>query len=141
MRKQIELVQGLISAQQAETVEFESKQLSYYREVFSNIANEEALGLSPREIDGDYWRIVKGNPLYPRDAYQERIEGYVIVEYDLNPSGDVENPRIIESVPEGVFDKSALSSVTYSKYLPRVIQGEALEVKGLQSRLTYSLSR
>lgn len=54
-------------------------------------------------------------PNYPRIAAVEKTSGYVIVEFDVNTDGTVENLQIIESHPKRLFDKEALRSV--KKYL------------------------
>ncbi len=50
-------------------------------------------------------------PYYPRDAARKRLEGKVVVEFALNKYGRPENIEIKESIPEGVFDKSALKAI------------------------------
>ncbi len=134
--KQSDLVQGLINPQPTKENDFFRKQLSYYKDILS----KKGAGVSPDQIDGDYWRIVKGNPLYPRSAYENKIQGYAIVEFDINSTGNVVNPKAIRSVPIGVFNNSALKSLGYAKYLPRVIHGKAYEVKNVRYKLTYSVS-
>ncbi len=47
-------------------------------------------------------------PVYPAALLQQRIEGYVEVEYDLDPEGQVQNPRVVTAMPRGEFEKAAL---------------------------------
>ncbi len=51
-------------------------------------------------------------PKYPRTAAIERIEGFVELEFDLMPDGEIVNIRILESVPDNVFDKVAIDAVS-----------------------------
>jgi len=68
----------------------------------------------------------------PRDAYQS---GFTLVEFDLNDDGSVLNPRILESWPEEVFDKSTLKAVRNWKYTPRT----ADEVDGDRTDLVATM--
>ena len=65
-------------------------------------------GLNLESADGDYLPIVKVAPIYPRRAQSRGIEGYVIVEFTVTKNGSVRNPLVIESQPEGIFDRAAM---------------------------------
>lgn len=45
-------------------------------------------------------------PEYPKEAKALKIEGKVIVMYDINHIGKIEKIRIIASVPTGIFEKN-----------------------------------
>ena len=77
--------------------------------------------------------------VFPESAHLKKVEGYVRVEYDVTVDGTVANPRVIESVPEGVFDEAALNAVRSWKFHPAVRDGQAVESKGLVSRLDFKL--
>jgi protein TonB len=53
--------------------------------------------------------------------------------------GTVRDPRVIEAQPEGIFDQAAMDAVLKFKYKPRVVNGETVEVEGVQNRLTFEL--
>lgn len=50
---------------------------------------------------------INDNIKYPKEARERQVEGTVIVQFDLNRFGEVENPRIIKSVSEEL-DREAL---------------------------------
>ena len=77
--------------------------------------------------------------VFPESAHLKKVEGYVRVEYDVTVDGTVANPRVIESVPEGVFDEAALDAVRSWKFHPAVRDGQVVESKGLVSRLDFKL--
>lgn len=97
-------------------------------------------GLGLDSSDGEYLPIVKVQAVYPRRALQRGIEGYVVVEFTVTKQGTVRAPRVIEAQPQDIFDQAALDAVLKFKYKPRVIDGEAVEVQGVQNRITFEMS-
>lgn len=96
-------------------------------------------GLALESGDGEYLPIVKVAPVYPRRALQRGIEGYVIVEFTVTKQGAVRDPIVIESNPEGLFEQAAMDAALKFKYKPRVVNGEATEVSGVQNRITFQI--
>ena len=88
--------------------------------------------------DGEYLPIVKVAPVYPSRALQRGLEGYVIVEYTVTPTGSVRDPVVIES-SSSLFERAALESALKYKYKPRVIDGEPVEVPGVQTIIRFEL--
>ena len=98
------------------------------------------LGSGLQATDGEYLPIVKVAPTYPRRALSRGIEGYAVIEYTVTKQGTVRDPKVVESEPEGVFDKAALKSAARYKYKPRVINGEPVEVPGVRTKITFKLA-
>jgi periplasmic protein TonB len=96
-------------------------------------------GLSLDTGDGDYLPIVKVAPIYPRRAQSRGIEGYVIVEFTVTTSGAVKDPIVVEAKPEGVFDRAAMDAALKFKYKPRVVDGTATEVAGVQNKISFEI--
>jgi protein TonB len=96
-------------------------------------------GLALESGDGEYLPIVKVAPVYPRRALSRGIEGFVIVEFTVGKQGSVKNAKVVEANPEGIFDQAALDAASKFKYKPRVINGEAAEVAGVQNRITFQI--
>ena len=96
-------------------------------------------GLALEASDGEYLPIVKVAPVYPRRALSRGIEGYVIVEFFVTKTGTVRDPRVIKAVPEKIFDTAAMDAALKFKYKPRVVNGEAVEVAGVQNKLTFKI--
>ncbi len=91
--------------------------------------------------DGEYLPIVKVAPIYPRRAQTRGISGYCIVEYTVTTSGAIRDPRPVDCKPEGVFEKASVKASLKFKYKPRVVDGEAIEVAGVQNKFTYELEQ
>ena len=91
--------------------------------------------------DGDYLPIVKVAPIYPRRAQTRGITGYCIVEYTVTTSGAIRDPVAVDCQPSGVFEKASVKAAEKFKYKPRVVDGEAIEVAGVQNKFTYELEQ
>jgi len=91
--------------------------------------------------DGEYLPIVKVAPIYPRRAQTRGISGYCIVEYTVTTSGAIRDPVAVDCEPAGVFEKASVKAATKFKYKPRVVDGEAIEVAGVQNKFTYTLEQ
>jgi TonB family protein len=62
--------------------------------------------------------VSRVEPLYPLEAAQKKIEGYVVAEFDISAEGMVQHVKILKSVPAQVFDREsvrALQQWTYAK--------------------------
>jgi TonB family protein len=85
-------------------------------------------------------RFVAGaDAAYPAAARADGVEGYVIVEYDVDVDGSVRSPRVLQSEPEGVFDQAALDTVSGWRFEAPVIDGERQAVRGLRSRVAFQI--
>ncbi len=91
--------------------------------------------------DGEYLPIVKVAPIYPRRAQTRGITGYCIVEYTVTKSGSIRDPQAVDCSPSGVFESASVKAATKFKYKPRVVDGEAIEVGGVQNKFTYELEQ
>ncbi|MEQ8265088.1 TonB family protein [Pseudohaliea sp.] len=89
--------------------------------------------------DGEYLPIVKVAPIYPRRAQTRGITGYCIVEYTVTKSGSIRDPRPVDCDPSGVFERASVKAAEKFKYKPRVVDGEPIEVAGVQNKFTYEL--
>lgn len=89
--------------------------------------------------DGEYLPIVKVAPIYPRRAQSRGVTGYCIVEYTVTTSGAIREPRPVDCQPSGVFDDASVKAALKFKYKPRVVDGVAIEVPGVQNKFTYEL--
>jgi protein TonB len=105
-------------------------------DIDTNISlSSEGFGLSTG--DGEYLPIVKVQPIYPRRALSRGIEGYVIVEFTVTSMGTTKDHVIVEAQPSGIFDRAAIQAAAKFKYKPRVVDGVAIEVPGVQNKITF----
>ncbi|MEY2907902.1 MAG: hypothetical protein RLZZ602_425 [Pseudomonadota bacterium] len=91
--------------------------------------------------DGEYLPIVKVAPIYPRRAQTRGITGYCIVEYTVTKTGSIRDPQAIDCQPQGIFDIASVKAAEKFKYKPRVVDGEPIEVAGVQNKFTFELEK
>lgn len=105
--------------------------------VDSDLAVDTSAGLSAS--DGEYLPIVKVAPQYPRRAQTRGIEGWVLLTFTVTETGAVVDPVVIDAEPSGVFEEAATKAVVRFKYKPRVINGQAQQVTGVEHLITFEL--
>lgn len=73
----------------------------------------------PVQAAGDVMApTMRVEPKYPVQAARQKIEGYVVAEFDIKPDGRVENVKVIKAVPEQVFEKEAVRALQQWAYSP-----------------------
>lgn len=90
-------------------------------------------------VDGALVNMFRVSPNYPSRALALGIEGYVIVQFDVDANGQVINVEVIES-SDSVFDKESIRAAERFRYKPRVVDGVALVTRGLQNMFTFKLN-
>ena len=90
--------------------------------------------------DGEYLPVFKVAPTYPRQAQRRGLEGYVMIEFTVTKTGAVTNPVVVKAEPLNVFDRAALAAVLKFKYKPRVVNGEPIDVPGVQNLIRFELT-
>ncbi len=77
-------------------------------------------------------RGISGDPL-DSDA----IEGRVLVQFDVDPTGRPENVAIVESEPPGFKDAAAARAIRQSRFRPRIENGEFVYARGRGFLFTF----
>ena len=90
-------------------------------------------------MDGSYVPILQVPPQYPRRAAERGIEGSVVLKYVVTEVGSVRDPEVIQSIPQGIFDRAAIRAALRYKYKPLIRDGNAVEVEGVTQRITFVL--
>jgi|SRR5690554_2067604 len=122
---------------QSDIAEADTSGFDFSAEVQADTSLSGGIGLDTS--DGEYLPIVKVQAVYPRRALQRGIEGYVVVGFTVTKAGTVRDPYVIEAEPANIFDQAAMDAVLKFKYKPRVVNGEPVEVEGVQNRLTFAI--
>ena len=73
-------------------------------------------------------------PVYPKDAWDNRIEGEAVFAFDVSGEGKLINIVIVRSQPKGVFDKAGIEAVELSRYSSTKDGAE-----GYERTLTWSI--
>jgi protein TonB len=91
--------------------------------------------------EGDYLPIVKVAPIYPQRALSRGIEGYCVVQYTVTRQGTIRDPFVIEDqCTSSLFHRASIQAALKFKYKPRVLDGEAVEVPGVQNKFTFEIT-
>ena len=85
--------------------------------------------------------MAKFAPMYPRRAQYGGIEGYVIVDYCVDREGRTTNIRVVDSVPEGLFDEVSIAATKNFRYKPEIVNGVPVERHGVQNKFTFDLEK
>jgi protein TonB len=91
--------------------------------------------------DRDVIPLVRINPEYPTRARERGIEGWVQVEFTITAAGTVADAKVVDADPKGLFDRAALEAIGRWKYNPKVVDGRAMERRGVQVQLTFNLEK
>ena len=76
---------------------------------------------------------------FPPRAKAKGITGYVVLSLLIGVTGQIEEIRVVESYPEGVFDDVAVHGVSQWKFQPANYQGQAVRAWAKQ-RVRFDLS-
>lgn len=91
--------------------------------------------------EGDYLPIVKVAPIYPNRALTRGIEGFCVVQYTVTSLGTTKDPVVVESqCTSSLFHRASVNAALKFKYKPRILDGEAVEVPGVQNKFTYEIT-
>ena len=65
---------------------------------------------------------------YPRSAKEKGLTGYVLFNLLIDRKGNIIDKKILESVPNGVFDLAASSAVSQWKFSPAQYKNKSVKV-------------
>jgi len=77
-------------------------------------------------------------PEYPDRALTDRISGSVTVQYIVDKQGRTRDVKVVESVPNGVFDDAATEAIQRWRYRPVQYNGQPVEVP-VRTRIRFEL--
>lgn len=83
----------------------------------------------PVRVGGDIKeprKLVDAPPVYPDIAKQARVQGIVILECTIAPTGEVEKVEVIRGIP--LLDQAAIDSVKQWRYTPTLLNGVPVPV-------------
>ncbi|WP_370981120.1 energy transducer TonB [Agaribacterium sp. ZY112] len=81
-------------------------------------------------------------PRYPQKAIRRNLEGWVLLQFDVNKRGEPENIQVVSSQPEGIFDSAAKNAVSRWRYQPLVDdEGQPATFRAMRKRITFKLDK
>ena len=122
----------------------ESSVMITYEVSENEMVDEEAIFKSVetgvRARDNEPIPFLRIDPIYPRRARSNYIEGWVVVAFDINPNGDTVNVRVLRQRPKNFFSRAALNAVSKWRYEPKVIEGVPVYSRGHKVRIDFDLN-
>lgn len=83
--------------------------------------------------------LSSSSAVYPIEAALNRTEGRVRLQFDISKTGVPININVMESVPEGVFDRSAVQTLSKWRYKPKKVDGVAVIQTDMKVQLDFKL--
>jgi TonB family protein len=81
-------------------------------------------------------------PKYPANAVKNSVQGDVNVEFVVDESGYVKNPKIkSSSVNDKILEEASLETVKKYRYAPRFVDGKAVATEGVTQSFSFKILR
>ncbi len=77
------------------------------------------------------------SPIYPIKATKRKLSGYVVVEFDIDEIGLVENVKVLESSHK-MFEKAAMTSALKYLYTPTIEDGKRVKTEDVTHKITFT---
>jgi len=81
------------------------------------------------QLDGPLTSLTRIPPVYPVQGRRRGIEGWVKVAFIVDETGRVGNISILESEPQGLFDRSVERCVCGWRFKPGTVEGMPVKAK------------
>ncbi|MFA5171439.1 MAG: TonB family protein [Sulfuriferula sp.] len=80
-----------------------------------------------KEVDVHPRALLNIQPIYPAAAAANNQQGWVVLRIKLDETGKVEEVKVVDATPAGVFDESALEAFRQGKFAPAQKSGRAVK--------------
>ena len=101
--------------------------------------------------DGEYIPLFKIQPQYPRRAQERGTMGFAIVAFTITETGTIEDVVPVEGYcsskdpndpeaqlrPCSIFNSASSRAALKLKYKPKIVDGKAVRVEGVQHKFTF----
>lgn len=81
--------------------------------------------------------IHRVEPRYPYKASQRRIEGYVVIRFNIDEKGQPVDLEVIEAKPKRLFEREAVKALKQWRYQPMLEQGQPVTHHGQTVKLEF----
>ena len=103
-------------------------------------SDEKGTGVSAHaNQDREVTPIFRIQPVYPRRAALQNIEGFIVLQFDITPAGYTDNITVIQASPPQIFNSSAIQALRKWKYKPKIENGKAVRQRNLKVQLIFNL--
>jgi len=105
----------------------------------ADISMSGGLNIGAAPADTEATPVLRVPPVYPTRAQERGIEGWVVVEFTITPTGAVRDPIVLDSEPSSIFNRAAIRTIRKWKYKPKIVDGTPVEQPGIQQKITFEL--
>ncbi|MEM1008769.1 MAG: energy transducer TonB, partial [Myxococcota bacterium] len=97
--------------------------------------------LLPRALVDQPPKLLQATPTrYPPAAERQNIEGFVILRFVVNTQGRVEQLKVLQASPVGVFEQAAQRAVAQWYFQPARYQKKAVRM-WMNQKITFRLRK
>lgn len=90
--------------------------------------------------EGDVIPIVRIEPQFPREALLKGIDGWVEIEFTIEPDGSVSDPKVVNAQPPRIFNRNAIRAIYKWKFKPRIVDGRPVARRARQ-RMDFEIDQ
>jgi TonB family protein len=96
--------------------------------------------MTPVKDTQNYFPVFRLEPEYPPTAARKREEGFAMLEFTVDASGFVVDPKVIES-SDPIFEKPSLDAIKKFRFAPRFVDGKPVAVPGVRNKIVYQIAQ
>lgn len=85
--------------------------------------------------------LVRFPPEYPPRPAEKGQEGWVLVEFTITHTGEVEDLVVVDAEPKKVFNRSVLRALKRWKYQPKIVNGKAVPQYNMREIIRFELDK
>lgn len=120
--------------------QFQSDALVGTDELLAGAAAGAKMIMTADSVDTPPRRRSCAAPAYPDRARQRGIQGHVTLKLRLSERGEVEDVRVVEAEPSGVFEDAALQALRSCSFEPATYKGQAVAMVDVIQRVPFRLN-
>ncbi len=85
--------------------------------------------------------LYRVEPRYPSRALRRKTEGFVLMRFTIDKTGQPTDIEVLEAQPARVFEREAVRALKRWKYQPKTVAGKSVEQPGQTVRLEFKLAK
>ena len=82
--------------------------------------------------------LFKTTPDYPAEA--KGRDGYALIEFTIDASGSVRDPKLVKTEGSDSFGEPGLSTISAWRFAPRFADGTPVDTSGVQAKVEFNLT-
>lgn len=87
-------------------------------------------------LDGPLVGVSQMPPHYPQRARRFAVQGWVNIQFVVNEEGRVEDVKVLDSEPEGTFERAVIRAVSHWRFKPGTIGGMPVKAR-VQQKIIF----